>query len=63
MYRQYEDPYKLEKQLKELQREYNNAKENNADEDILFELSQDVHELEERVNFAWQDDEYECDRE
>lgn len=63
MYRQYEDPYKLEKQLKELRREYNNAKENNADEDILVELSQDIHELEERVNFAWQDDEYECDGE
>lgn len=63
MYRQYEDPYKLEKQLKELRREYNNAKENNADEDILVELSQDVHELEERVNLAWQDDEYECDGE
>lgn len=63
MYRQYEDPYKLEKQLKELRREYNNAKENNADEDILVELSQDIYELEERVNFAWQDDEYECDGE
>lgn len=63
MYRQYEDPYKLEKQLKELRLEYNNAKENNADEDILVELSQDVHELEERINFAWQDDEYECDGE
>jgi len=63
MYRQYEDPYKLEKQLKELRREYDNAKENNTDEDTLVELSQDIHELEERVNFAWQDDEYECDRE
>lgn len=63
MYRQYEDPYKLEKQLKELRREYDNAKENNTDEDTLAELSQDIHELEERVNFAWQDDEYECDRE
>lgn len=63
MYRQYEDPYKLEKQLKELRREYDNAKENNTDEDTLIELSQDIHELEERVNFAWQDDEYECDGE
>lgn len=63
MYRQYEDPYELEKQLKELRREYSNAKENNADENTLIELSQDIHELEERVNFAWQDDEYECDGE
>lgn len=46
MYRQYEDPYKLEKQLKELRREYDNAKENNTDEDTLVELSQDIHELE-----------------
>lgn len=63
MYRQYEDPYKLEKQLKELRREYDNAKENNTDEDTLVELSQDIHELEERINFAWQDDEYECNGE
>lgn len=63
MYRQYEDPYKLEKQLKKLRREYDNAKENNTDEDTLVELSQDIHELEERVNFAWQDDEYEYDGE
>lgn len=63
MYRQYEDPYELEKQLKELRREYSNTKENNADENTLIELSQDIHELEERVNFAWQDDEYECDGE
>lgn len=63
MHRQYEDPYELEKQLKELRREYSNAKENNADENTLIELSQDIHELEERVNFAWQDDEYECDGE
>ena len=63
MYRQYEDPYELEKQLKEFRREYSNAKENNADENTLIELSQDIHELEERVNFAWQDDEYECDGE
>lgn len=63
MYRQYEDSYELEKQLKELRREYSNAKENNADENTLIELSQDIHELEERVNFAWQDDEYECDGE
>lgn len=63
MYRQYEDPYELEKQIKELRREYSNAKENNADENTLIELSQDIHELEERVNFAWQDDEYEYDGE
>ncbi len=52
MCRQYEDPYKLEKQLakaKEL------LAENPYDEDLVNKVA----ELEERVNFAWQDDEYE----
>ena len=54
MYRQYENPYKLEEQLKELKEEYNNT----TDEDRLISLSESIAELEERVNFAWQDDEY-----
>ena len=56
MYRQYENPYELEKQLKELRKEYDNAKENDVDEDALIDLSQDILELKERINFAWQDD-------
>lgn len=56
MYRQYENPYELEKQLKELRKEYDNAKENDVDEDALINLSQDILELKERINFAWQDD-------
>ena len=54
MYRQYEDPYKLEQRLKELQAE---AKQRPDDEDLALE----IHELKERINFAWQDDEYYCD--
>lgn len=57
MYRQYENPYKLEKQLEELNQQYCDAVENNADEDTLINLAMDINELEERINFAWQDDE------
>ena len=57
MYRQYENPYKLEKQLEELKQQYCDAVENNADEDTLINLAMDINELEERINFAWQDDE------
>ena len=58
MYRNYENPYGLERQLKELKQQYRNAKANGADEDTLISLSLDINDLEERVNFAWQDDEY-----
>ena len=54
MYRQYEDPYVLEKQLAE-------AKEALAQNPDNEDLALEVHELEERVNFAWQDDEYESE--
>jgi hypothetical protein len=54
MYRQYEDPYKLEKQLAELKEQ---RIHNPEDEDLALE----IYELEERINFAWQDDEYETE--
>ena len=71
MYRQYEDPRELEKQLKELKahREglYLRA-ESEGDpcrRDALFEewsdSAQEEEELKERVNFAWQDDEFDED--
>ena len=52
IYRQYEDPYKLKKQLAEAKKR---LAENPENEDLAL----DVYELEERINFAWQDDEYE----
>ena len=58
MYRQYENPYNLENQLKELKAEYNKAIEENADEEIIMNLANDIVELKDRINFAWQDDEY-----
>lgn len=56
MYRQYENPYELERQLEELRSQYLKAVNENADEDILIYLANDIAELKERINFAWQDD-------
>lgn len=55
MYRQYEDPYKLEKQLEDAKRRLTEAQEMGEETDWLWE---EVAELKDRVNFAWQDDEY-----
>ena len=57
MYRQYEDPYKLEIQLAALKLEY----EQEDNEYIRECLAESIYELEERINFAWQDDEYDSD--
>lgn len=56
MYRQYENPYILKKRLKEIKEEYRRAIEEKVDEEILFNLHEDIQDLEERVNFAWTDD-------
>ena len=61
MYRQYEDPYPLEQQLAEAKAIYRRAIEEGADEDAIMDMALEIHELEERVNFAWQDDEYESE--
>lgn len=57
MYRQYENPYDLEKALEKAREEYRKAAEANVDLETLFNLHEDVEYLEERVNFAWADDE------
>lgn len=68
MYRVYENPRELEKQLKELEEareELYFRAESERDicrRDALFEewsdSAQEVEELKERINFAWQDEEY-----
>lgn len=58
MYRSYENPYELEMQLKELKQQYYDVKAN-ADEDSMIDLSIEISSLEERIKFAWEDDEYE----
>lgn len=55
MYRQYEKPNTLKETLTNLKREYQIALENNADEDTLISLHDDIEDLEERLNFAYQD--------
>lgn len=57
MYRQYENPFTLQDQLDELKA----RRAAETDEDALIDLDMDIAELEERINFAWQDDEYDCD--
>lgn len=57
MYRRYEDARKLEKQLAKLKERRVNC----ADDGELEYLCEEIAELEERVNFAWQDEEFEED--
>lgn len=54
MYRRYEDPHKLEKHLAKLKRQYKNAQ----DPDERAYLAEEIADLKDRINFAWQDDEY-----
>ena len=55
MYRQYEKPNTLKEALSNLKREYKLALENNADDETLISLHNDIEDLEERLNFAYQD--------
>lgn len=57
IYRQYEDPYKVQQWLEEAEARYEQAKAEGADEDRLVDLYLDVYALRERLNFAWQDEE------
>ena len=52
MYRRHEDPYKLEKELKELNRRILNC----TDDGELEYLHMEKAELKERINIAWQDE-------
>ena len=54
IYRQYENPRTLEDMLEDAKRR---LAENPYDEDLVLE----VEDLKERINFAWQDDEYDED--
>ena len=57
MYRQYENPHTLEAMLDEVKEQIAQC----TDEDELECLSMEKADLEERINFAWQDDEYDED--
>lgn len=56
MYRSYENTCKLESLLKQAELDYAKAVAQNADEDTLIALSENISDLRERINFAWQDD-------
>jgi len=55
MYRQYEDARALKERLERVKEEF----ERETDEDRRIDLHETIEELEERINFAWQDEE--CD--
>lgn len=56
-YRRYEDPHALEKRLEKVKEQLAQCTD-----DCEYEwLCEEQHDLEERINFAWQDDEYDCD--
>lgn len=61
MYRAYENPFSLEDRLYELKQEYCDRLETGDTIDDLTDLQYDIAELEERINHAWQDDEYDSD--
>lgn len=62
MYRQYEDPRTLENRLQEVKNQYETARQQGQltpydEEDYCMYIA----DLKERINFAWQDEEYEED--
>jgi hypothetical protein len=57
MYRRYENPHELEERLEKVKEQIAQC----TDEGELEWLSEEKHDLEERINFAWQDDEYDED--
>ena len=65
MYRQYEDPRALEKQLEEVEARQETCLDACTTDDERFEVIESfaeiIADLKERINFAWQDDEYEAD--
>lgn len=54
MYRQYENPRSLEAQLVEL----TELRANTTNEDALISLDESIAEIKDRINCAWQDEEY-----
>ena len=58
MYRQYEDPYMLERKIERLEIEMQEAIAHD-DEDLQISIGEELAELNDRLNFAWQDDEEE----
>ena len=58
MYRQYENPWELEEELARLEYELTIAEYEGASDDELIDIQMAIYEMKDRINFAWQDDEY-----
>lgn len=62
MYLRNEDPYRLERELYEAKTALDNARIYDPnDTDLLLTLSNEIADLEQRVNAAWLDQEIEAD--
>ena len=60
MYRQYEDPAMLEELLDRLDIDMQDAIAH-EDEDLQIRIAEEIAEVRDRLNFAWQDNEAEND--
>ena len=59
MYRQYENPRLLQAQLDNIEAEFADITASGAvDDELYFYYHDKIAELKDRINFAWQDDEY-----
>lgn len=61
MYRQYEDPVELQKRLDERKEDLRKAYATGADVYEIMDIEIEIAELKDRINFAWQDDEYDSE--
>lgn len=59
MYRQYENAYELKKQLERKQAYYDKMKKSTNDIELLYDLHMEIMELKDRINYAYQDEEFE----
>mgnify|MGYP000025617301 FL=1 len=57
MYRDYESPGLIKRQVEELRKDYCCLVDANASEDEIIEIRQSILDLEYRLNLAYQDEE------
>lgn len=60
MYRQYEDPYEIERLIEQAEIEMQEAVAMGDESRQMF-IAEELAELHDRLNFAWQDDEDESE--
>ena len=61
MYRQYENPRLLQAQLDNLQAEFDDITASGKVDDDIYQYYHDtIAELRDRINYAWQDEEYDA---